>query len=48
MQETDVSDKKCKLIKIEQAIINIHIVSSAVKVDALLDVWPIIGGYGGI
>ena len=25
-----------------------HIVSSAVKVGALLDAWPIMGGYGGI
>ena len=25
-----------------------HIVSSAVNVGALLDVWPIMGGYGGI
>ena len=25
-----------------------HIVPSAVKVGALLDVWPIMGGYGGI
>ena len=26
----------------------LHIVSSAVKVGALLDVWPIMAGYGGI